>query len=178
VGQCSGRGEVGRLTNSNAVPWVQEIWCFRSLSARAQEAAPQRPWRIEERGGEERWSTLVSLPLGRVRVGDTSKDYGHVLWQLRRAHKRQRQCPQARTDNSAERQRARTRRELTRCAQRGGGGKGTAGQRRAAAGYGRPWPGQGRPGQPSVARSTTPGGPQGDRARQGRQPRQMFVHEF
>jgi hypothetical protein len=31
-------------------------------------------------GGEERQSTLRSLPLGRGRVDDASKDYGHVPW--------------------------------------------------------------------------------------------------
>jgi hypothetical protein len=80
VGPSSRQGEVGRLADSKAVLWVWEIGCWRSFSARAQEVAPQRPWQIEERGGEEGQSALGSLPLGMVRVGDASKDYGHVSW--------------------------------------------------------------------------------------------------
>jgi hypothetical protein len=56
--------------------------------SRSTRGGPQRPWQTEERGGEERQSTLGSLSLGRGRVDDASKDYGHVPWQLHYARKR------------------------------------------------------------------------------------------
>jgi hypothetical protein len=59
----------------------------------------------KEERGEGKQSALGSLPLGRKRVGDASKDYGHAPWQPHHARKRQRQLHQARTDIGTELQR-------------------------------------------------------------------------